>query len=78
MSCRGCLDRVRNGSVGLAVAVTRGDPVPRPVRLARSESCESCGSRGGPLCRECGCVVSAKVRVASESCPLGRWEKFDG
>jgi len=25
------------------------------------------------LCTACGCHISAKIRIASEACPLGRW-----
>lgn len=25
------------------------------------------------MCRECGCYLAAKVRMASEACPLGKW-----
>tara|TARA_R100000005_G_C4937161_1_gene163415 strand:+ start:685 stop:891 length:207 start_codon:yes stop_codon:yes gene_type:complete len=24
-------------------------------------------------CRQCGCFVRAKVKVADEKCPLGKW-----
>lgn len=24
-------------------------------------------------CRQCGCVLAIKARIASEACPLGRW-----
>jgi|TARA_R110000803_G_scaffold115938_4_gene184581 hypothetical protein len=24
-------------------------------------------------CRSCGCFVNAKVKIATEKCPLGKW-----
>lgn len=37
----------------------------------RSAPCERLGL--GLVCRACGCLAMAKVRVASEECPLGKW-----
>jgi hypothetical protein len=28
-------------------------------------------------CRKCGCSTWAKLRMATERCPLGKWEAFD-
>lgn len=25
------------------------------------------------LCTECGCVMAAKVKIETSSCPLGKW-----
>lgn len=87
MSCRGCL----NGIVGLAKAALNLAPV-TPEQLAqRRDECRRCDRAGksakprfaefGGLtslskCRECGCYIAAKTRVASESCPLGKWPAF--
>ena len=26
------------------------------------------------LCTECGCVMAAKVKIETSSCPLGKWK----
>jgi hypothetical protein len=45
----------------------------------RKPICQSCpewqrGSRLFPSrCRLCGCATEAKLRMATESCPLGKW-----
>lgn len=41
--------------------------------LARKKICEDCSSRAVLLCTECGCLVSAKVRLNYASCPLNKW-----
>lgn len=37
--------------------------------------CRQCDRlrRGIKQCKECGCFVLLKVRVPSQSCPLGKW-----
>jgi hypothetical protein len=51
-----------------------------PDTLAvRIETCRSCdlwdaaGMRGTGRCRKCGCSTWAKLRMASEKCPIGKW-----
>lgn len=45
-------------------------------RLAICRAClewDSTGFRGTGRCRKCGCSTWAKLRMASEACPLGKW-----
>lgn len=55
--------------------VTSGCPTVDPdTYLARSVECSLCprwDARAG-RCLECGCYA-LKLRLATESCPLGRW-----
>jgi hypothetical protein len=51
-----------------------------PDTLAvRIETCRSCdlwdaaGMRGTGRCRKCGCSTWAKLRMASEKCPIDKW-----
>lgn len=39
--------------------------------LGRKAPCSRLGM--GLVCRACGCLAMAKIRVASQACPLGRW-----
>jgi protein-arginine kinase activator protein McsA len=40
----------------------------------RMEICKGCPSLNGVYqCRECGCLVPAKVLVPSSVCPSGKW-----
>lgn len=74
--CGGCKSLFRKlaGGVKLA-AVDLGliGATPEPERAARQEACEGCEAFDFGLCRDCGCVLWAKVRVAGEQCPRGRW-----
>jgi hypothetical protein len=43
---------------------------------SRDSTCKQCPSHEPGLnrCRECGCFLSLKVQLTTESCPLGKWE----
>jgi hypothetical protein len=80
MSCT--CSEVIAGASGFAKAVLGVDRAAESVRSARVEACRGCDRRadrdGGGLkvlsrCRECGCYIGLKVKVAGETCPLGRW-----
>lgn len=55
---------------------TQTDP---EILKTRTETCRSCnfwdanGMRGTGRCRKCGCSTWAKLRMASEKCPIGKW-----
>ena len=51
----------------------RKNRVSEETREARLLICEGCQHKAGPICGKCGCVLTAKARVASESCPEGLW-----
>lgn len=64
------------GAVGRVVrqAATGGQVVaPREVVDARKDACRGCIARQEKVCRECGCVLSAKQKWLTETCPLGKW-----
>jgi hypothetical protein len=41
----------------------------------RSMICQNCEMFEEERCLECGCFISAKIKIASESCPLGYWDE---
>lgn len=49
----------------------------------RRAICEDCELRSKPKhgllsrCKPCGCFVRAKVRVATEKCPKGKWDRAE-
>ena len=43
----------------------------------RVEICEAC-EFSGILCKKCGCFIKTKICIASESCPIGKWDRVDG
>lgn len=40
----------------------------------RLNTCNSCEFLCAGICTSCGCVVKAKTKVLSETCPENRWE----
>jgi len=55
-----------------------------PEALAtREATCRACPEwdaqalNGTGRCRKCGCSTWAKLRMATERCPLGKWEAED-
>jgi hypothetical protein len=54
-------------------------PTPPEVLAAREATCRACPEWDAAAlnstgrCRKCGCSTWAKLRMASESCPLGKW-----
>lgn len=55
-------------------------PTPPEILAAREATCRACPEWDSSAlnatgrCRKCGCSTWAKIRMASESCPLGKWE----
>ena len=47
------------------------------VQEARMSTCRSCEDFNAKTtqCRRCGCFMSAKTRLKSGSCPIGKWGK---
>ena len=49
----------------------------------RKKKCNSCdfwdsnAFRGTGKCKKCGCSTWAKLRMATERCPIGKWEAVD-
>lgn len=72
MACGRC-GKVAHGVRGATIAILGSDPVDRSVRLARQAACDACQHRQRVFCGKCRCVIAAKIRVASESCPAGKW-----
>ena len=69
-------------AVGRVVkAAVKRDPitVSEAVYQARLEICTQCDKLDGQQfrCRQCGCYTKAKLRLATESCPLDKWADVD-
>jgi hypothetical protein len=59
-----------------ATAAVTGAPVlaDEATAAARLAVCGPCDQRTeGGRCAGCGCWIVAKTRIATETCPLGRW-----
>ena len=53
---------------------------PPEILSAREAACRACAEWDAAAlnatgrCRKCGCSTWAKLRMATERCPLGKWE----
>jgi hypothetical protein len=61
------------GAVGVARAATGLGAASQTDYQARWAICMACDQHDAGRCRTCGCFTGAKVRVARESCPAGKW-----
>lgn len=46
---------------------------PADAQRARLDVCRGCEHHTGLRCRICGCFTAAKVKMAHEKCPIGKW-----
>lgn len=54
--------------------VAKGMAITPPEELkTRQEACNSCEHFTGSRCKLCGCFTQAKLRMATEKCPIGKW-----
>lgn len=73
-----------HGVIGAGKALLGIDRAPDAFVRERIQRCAggggvaACNKLRGLFCEECGCIVSLKVRVGSESCPIGRWSAVNG
>lgn len=67
--------QVAHGVVGTAQAYFETDLPPESVISERYAICARCELHNFGQClhSSCGCFVGAKIRVASEQCPEGKW-----
>ena len=74
-------EQMRN--VGFAVgkfSASGFKPTPSEILTERESICRSCDQwdaaalRNTGRCKKCGCSTWAKLRMATERCPLGKWE----
>jgi len=75
--CTGCglakLKRLITGSVKLLKSELGIDGTSTDELEMRKKICLGCEFYDFGVCTDCGCFLSAKVRLKSESCPKGRW-----
>lgn len=50
----------------------------KDVQIYRYDICKSCPSLTTlKTCKECGCIMPLKVKLAQVSCPLNKWNKVN-
>jgi hypothetical protein len=58
-------------------------PTPPDILAAREATCRACPEWDAQAlnstgrCRKCGCSTWAKLRMATERCPIGKWEAVE-
>jgi hypothetical protein len=68
------------GAIGrVAAAALTGQQVrvDDETLAARRATCETCDHLKGPKCDLCGCYYSVKITLATERCPIGKWERTE-
>jgi hypothetical protein len=69
------------GAIGrVATAALRGQQVrvDDETLAARRATCQGCEYLKGSTCELCGCFYQAKIALATEQCPVGKWAKQEG
>lgn len=61
------------GIVGITKAITGVGAASEEQQSSRYRICIECPKDNRGMCGECGCVIAAKIRNASEACPIGKW-----
>tara|TARA_R110000824_G_scaffold89623_11_gene219592 strand:+ start:1504 stop:1965 length:462 start_codon:yes stop_codon:yes gene_type:complete len=61
------------GAVGLAKSELRIGAASEEEVSNRRAICIGCDKQILGVCSECGCYCAAKVKIAKERCPIGKW-----
>lgn len=56
-----------------AFAADGGKTLSAELYRVRLSICDSCPSRNGDRCTECGCNLTFKARGRAFQCPMGKW-----
>lgn len=59
------------------IAKGNGIFVSSATQQSRMQICDSCEDFNSKTtqCRKCGCFMSAKTRLKTASCPVGKWSR---
>jgi hypothetical protein len=74
---------VRFGNAAHRFARAGFATTPPEALTTREATCRACPEWDAQAlnatgrCRKCGCSTWAKLRMATEACPLGKWEAVD-
>jgi len=73
MSCAPC-QKAKGLVKSVGTWVGAGMPVAEPESINhRITLCRSCEHFKEPLCLKCGCLMMFKTRMATATCPEGKW-----
>jgi hypothetical protein len=68
------IERIAQVTRSVTRWIGQGAPVTPAELLAKRQAiCEKCPAKKGANCDICGCFLSAKQSMATESCPWEKW-----
>ena len=55
------------------------DRVPVEIAKGRMDICKKCPQflKATSQCKECGCIMVLKTKLAESYCPIGQWDKIE-
>lgn len=71
----------RFGSSAISFALSGFATTPPDILATREATCRACDQwdakalNGTGRCKKCGCSTWAKLRMATEQCPIGKWKR---
>lgn len=78
MACNGCgkkltvQDKLKSIYEGWKYLIWKDAEIEKMAK-ERAEICADCQWSNLNICRQCGCIISAKVRSKIEKCPINKW-----
>lgn len=69
----GLFSKAIEGIAGNAKAILGIDAASETEKNKRWSTCSECSHKKNWICEKCGCIIGQKIKIASESCPLGLW-----
>jgi mannose/cellobiose epimerase-like protein (N-acyl-D-glucosamine 2-epimerase family) len=76
------LEMVSNAAKALG-RVVKAAATGEPIRVSPDErdrrwaQCMTCENLVDDRCKLCGCSFLAKIKLATERCPIGKWERIE-
>jgi predicted Zn-ribbon and HTH transcriptional regulator len=81
---KNCRNNISNFTKSSAKFASSGfNLASKDVLEERQSICKKCDEwdsisfKGTGRCKKCGCSTWAKIRMATERCPLGKWQAVD-
>jgi hypothetical protein len=74
-------EKTRNAGKAFLLFFSKKMPIAKcEILIERKSICQACefwspeGFRGTGKCTKCGCSTWVKLRMATERCPIGKWQ----
>lgn len=68
------IEKAKNLAKDISAWVAAGAPMANSDASGkRLQICEACEHYENRMCKQCGCLMPAKVRLSTSKCPIGKW-----